>query len=179
MSKTDDFVSTLASQPFNKTAARELRQDGKHLIKRRILEVIMHHEWQKFSGRNSAAVKVFTSNLLWMNSHSTKTLCVADTDKAGDNIVDVHSIMPFAGWFQRFGRNNEEGRVGSALLGPHRPRDEKGIARPKQMLALGSRQLQEGSPELFDVRRNPSLVHICREAIWPETRARDGTSFYR
>ena len=138
--------------------------------------MIVHQEWQKLSGRKSPTVKMFTSNLLWMKSHSTKKLRVVDTDKARDNIVDIHSIMPLAGWFQRFAGNNEEGRVSSTLIGPHRPRDEIGIARPKQMLPLGDRQLQEASPELFDVRWNPSLVHICRESIGPETRARGGAS---
>lgn len=178
MSKTDDFVSAFAAQPFNQTYPTHSRQNSKRLIKRRIHEVILHEEWQKFSGCKFPTVKVFTSNLLWMKSCLAKELRVADADEARDNIVDIHSIMSLARWFQRFARNNEEGCVGSTLIGPHRSRDQIGIARPKQVLPLGGRQPHEGIPELFDVCRNPFLVHICADSIGPETRARDGASFY-
>ena len=98
MSKTDDLVSACAAQPFNQTEPTHLRQNSKRLIKRRVPEVILHEQWQKFSGRKFPTVKMFTSNLLWMKSRLAKQLRAANADETRDNVVDVHSIMSLARW---------------------------------------------------------------------------------
>lgn len=48
--KTNDVILTLATQPFDQTNATDWRQVTKHLVKRRIHEIIMDEYWEKLSG---------------------------------------------------------------------------------------------------------------------------------